>query len=180
MLNFFIPHRLEGEKIILLVRRHLFVLAYKELIWILVAILPIILYWLLRETFDNLLPADLQQPLSVIFVSVYYLYIWLFIFFTFVDYYLDVWIVTNERIIDIEQRGLFARVVSEQKLYRVQDTTAEVKGFFPTVLNFGNVYIQSAAEKERFVFKQIPNPNAVNKKIVSLVEENKKFHHIIQ
>ena len=37
------------------------------------------------------------------------------------------WIITNDRILDIEQHGLFARTVSELRLHRVQDVTAEIK-----------------------------------------------------
>lgn len=99
-------------------------------------------------------------------------------FSSFVDYYLDAWILTNEKIINIEQKGLFNRVISEQRLYRVQDITSELKGIIPTFLNYGNVYIQTAGEEERFAFKQVPAPYDVVKKINVLVEENKKVHHV--
>ena len=52
-----------------------------------------------------------------------------FAFIEFTDYYLDTWIVTTERIISIEQKGLFERTASELDLISVQDATAEVHGF---------------------------------------------------
>ena len=113
-------------------------------------------------------------------MSAYYLFIWLFFFHAFVDYYLDIWIVTDRRIVNIEQKGLFAREVSEQKLFRIQDVTSELKGIIPTFLNFGTVYIQTAAEEPRFVFKQIPDPGRVAQTIIKLVEENKRFHHLVE
>lgn len=180
MLNFFIPHRLEGEKIILLLRRHWFVIVIKILLWVIVAILPPIFYFMLGNVLTGFFNHELFYPLLVLFTSIFYLYVWLFMFFSFIDYYLDVWIVTNERIINIELKGLFSRVVSEQKLFRVQDVTSEMEGFFPTFLNYGTVYIQSAAEKERFIFEQVPRPNEVAKKINTLAEENKKFHRILE
>lgn len=75
---------------------------------------------------------------------------------------------TNKRIIDAEQRGLFSREVSEFKLYRVQDVTIEIKGVLPTFLNYGNVYIQTAGEAKEFVFKQIPNPRQAKDLIIKL------------
>lgn len=179
MLNFYIPNRLKDEKIILLIRRHPFVIFIKIAVWSFVAIVPFIFYQFFGQILINFLPLELVGPISVLFISLYYLYIWLFAFFTFVDYYLDVWIVTNSRIIDIEQKGLFNRVVSEQKLYRVQDVTSEIKGFFSTFLNFGNVYVQTAGEQSRFIFKQVPRPSVVAKKITQIAEESKKFHNVI-
>lgn len=180
MLNFFIPHRQEGEKIILLLRRHPIIIFFKILLWATAAILPLIFYYLLGEILAKMFSPELFTPLLVLFAGIFYLYIWLFMFFSFVDYYLDVWIVTNERIINIEMKGLFSRTASEQKLYRVQDVTSEIKGFFATVFNFGTVYIQTAGEQQRFIFKQIPQPDLVTRKINALVEENKKFHRILE
>jgi uncharacterized membrane protein YdbT with pleckstrin-like domain len=109
-------------------------------------------------------------------VSIYYLSIWLFFFTSFADYYLDLWTVTNDRIVSIDQQGLFARTISELDLYKIQDVTSETKGFFPSIFNYGNVYIQTAAEKERFLFKQVPNPNEIRQKVIELMEEDRKYH----
>lgn len=181
MLNFYIPHRKEGEKIILLLRRHYLILLSKLAFWATVAILPPIFYLLFKDTLvlKSLFGNQYLEPITMLFISTYYLYVWLFAFHSFVDYYLDVWVVTSHRIINMEQKGLFARSVSEQKLFRVQDVTAELKGVFSTLFDFGTVYIQTAGEEPRFTFKQIPNPNRVAKKINLLSEENKKFQQIL-
>lgn len=180
MLKFYIPHHKKGEKIILLLRRHYFIILNKIIFWAITAILPPIFYLLFRDILGTLFVNGLFQPIMVLFTSTYYLFIWLFAFHSFVDYYLDVWIVTDERIVNIEQKGLFNRTVAEQKLYRIQDVTSELKGFFSTTLNFGTVHIQTAGEKARFVFKQIPKPYAVARKITKLVEQNKKFHRLME
>jgi membrane protein YdbS with pleckstrin-like domain len=180
MLKFHIPHHKDGEKIILLLRRHIFIILYKIAFWGLVAILPPIFYLIFRNVLASLFFNELFSPIIVLFTSIFYLYIWLFAFHSFVDYYLDVWIVTDERIVNIEQKGLFARTVSEQKLYRVQDVTSELKGPFSTLLDFGTVYIQTAGEHARFVFKQVPNPYQVARKITKIAEQNKKFHQLME
>jgi hypothetical protein len=88
----------------------------------------------------------------------------------FIDYYLDVYIVTNERIVNIEQNGFFRREISELNLHQVQDVSAKVNGFFPTMMHYGNIFIQTAGERENFIFKSIPNPYRVSKLIVDLHE----------
>jgi hypothetical protein len=104
----------------------------------------------------------------------------MFSFANFIDYYLDVWIVTNERVINIEQKGLFSREVSEKELHKMQDITSDVDGFWATMLNYGDVYIQTAGEKERFVFKHIPFADEVARRISNLVSEYQKMHKTIE
>jgi len=180
MLKFQIPYHESGEKIILILRRHIFIIIIKIAFWALAAILPPIFFLLFQDILAQLFNNNFFHPLLILFTSIYYLYIWLFVFTSFVDYYLDVWIVTDKRIINIELKSLFARTVSEQKLYRIQDVTSELKGFFSTILDFGTVYVQTAGEKERFIFKQIPNPYGVARKILKIVEQNKKFQRLME
>jgi hypothetical protein len=99
------------------------------------------------------------------------IFLWFFGFLTWIDYYLDVWIITNKRVVNIEQRGLFVRHMSEIFLFRIQDTTSEVKGFFPSILNFGDVYVQSAGERERFVFHKVPDPYGIKDTIMDMAHD---------
>lgn len=92
------------------------------------------------------------------------------------DYWLDVWIVTSERVINTEQQGLFNRLVSEVHLGQIQDITSETKGLLETFLTYGDVYVQTAAEKERFRFKNVDNPEDVKITISKLVEQCKTTH----
>ncbi|MBP7060656.1 MAG: PH domain-containing protein [Candidatus Moranbacteria bacterium] len=100
------------------------------------------------------------------------LFVWLYGFLVWIDYYFDVWIVTNERIVNIEQRGLFNRRISELRFSRVQDVTATVDGLIPTVLNFGNVNVQTAAEEEHFVFRQVADPFAIKDRVMTLARQS--------
>ncbi len=100
-----------------------------------------------------------------------FLLLWLYGFLVWIDYYFDVWIVTNERIVNIEQKGLFARSISELRFSRVQDVTSSVSGLIPTMLNFGDVYVQTAAEQERFIFRQVGDPFAIKDEVMRLSRE---------
>lgn len=164
------------EHVVAVLRRdRLVFLGYCVVFLILLAIPPAT-YFLLAGLFPAPLESAVGFPVLALVASIYYLSVWLFFFTQFLDYYLDVWLVTNDRIVNIEQMGLFARTVSELDLYRIQDVTSEVNGFLPTMFNFGNVYIQTAGQHERFVFRQVPDPHGVRKNIVDLVAEDRKFH----
>ena len=83
-------------------------------------------------------------------------------------YTLDVWIVTNHRIIDTTQHGFFNRTVSELHKSRIQDIYVNTEGTIQTLLNYGDLYIQTAGTEERFKFLQIPNPVKVKDEIMRM------------
>ncbi|HSD11997.1 MAG TPA: PH domain-containing protein, partial [Patescibacteria group bacterium] len=113
-------------------------------------------------------------PILVLMTSAYYLMLWVFFITKFIDYYLDVYLVTSDRVLDVSQQGMFSRTVAELDLARVQDVTSEVKGVLRSLLNFGNVYIQTAGEKENFVFEDVSHPDDIRKRLLELVEADRK------
>ncbi|MFH1758951.1 MAG: PH domain-containing protein [Patescibacteria group bacterium] len=76
----------------------------------------------------------------------------------FADYYLDLWVVTNQRSIRIELRGLFSRNTISINHDRVQEISVEVVGVIPTILGYGKVHVQTAGAEADFVFENIPFP----------------------
>lgn len=94
------------------------------------------------------------------------LMLWLFLYVKFVDYYLDVWILTNERIVQIKQRSLFNRQIAEFDLSTVQDVSSQVRGVVGTFLNYGSILVQTAGTRELFSFRFIPDPTDIEKKIL--------------
>jgi uncharacterized membrane protein YdbT with pleckstrin-like domain len=126
----------------------------------------------------NALPAFLQDQASAAMfymgASIFFLYAWLFLFQNFLDWYLDVWVVTNKRIINIEQHGLFGRTMSELLLYNVQDVTSDVRGLVHSMFDYGDVFIQTAGERERFDFENVNHPNEVAKRILELANDSRR------
>ncbi len=171
------PNQRPNEKVLIFLRRHWFVLFKALFLFIIFGLIPPVLYQIGRATdvqvFESIFNHYLVFPLIILVISIYYLFIWLFLYNQFIDYYLDVWIVTNQKVINIEQKNLFARIISVKELHKLQDATSEVKGFFPTLLNYGDVYIQTAGEKERFIFKQVPNAPQIAHKVVELAHREK-------
>jgi hypothetical protein len=86
------------------------------------------------------------------------------------------WVVTNDRMVDIRQISLFARTISEVDLYQIQDVSSEVKGFFASAFNYGNVHLQTAGPVPKFIIYNVPNPDKVRQAIIELASEDKKYH----
>lgn len=171
-----LPNQERGETTKLFLRRHwvavLGILGY--LIMFILA--PIVLISLMKIAEVEILGDPVWGAIVSTVIAIYVLIVASVIITQFTDYYLDTWIVTTERIINIEQHGLFSRVVSTLHLNEVQDVTAETNGFFATILSFGDVYIQTAGTRERFNFKGVDNPEDVKTAILQLVHEDKQRH----
>lgn len=169
-----LPNQRPDEHVILFLRRHWFALLAIVAAFVLLVGVPLAAGWYFLDVVEGWIAHPVMGPLLVILGSIYFLSIWLFAFLEFTDYYLDTWIITNERIINIEQEGLFNRTASELDLAAVQDTTAEIRGILQTLFTYGQVYVQTAGEKGRFHFKNIDNPEHVKELITRLVEEDKR------
>lgn len=162
------------EKIVFLLRRHPLILARGLLVFAILAGLPVAGYYFFEPAIAIYFENVLLKIIIILGTSIYALSIWLFVFSAFLDYYLDLWIVTNDRIMNIEQHGLFGRTVSELDLSNIQDVTSEIKGIFATIFNYGNVQVQTAGEQVHFTFEQIRNPHVVRQAILDMVEEDRR------
>lgn len=158
------------EKIVLKVHRHKLVLILKSTFLVLFILLPPVLFW-----FSGQVGAIKGNELAL-FLSVYsgiLLIGWIIFFITWTDYYLDVLIVTDKRIIDVEQRGFFKREVSTVRLESIEDITINVSGVLATFLDYGTLKLQTAAENREFIIHDVPNPNQVKSTIFEL--QNKQI-----
>lgn len=168
--NFHFKGQYPNEEILLVVRRHWFDILKQFLVIFLMALLLIFSLFAPSYFLNDFSGAKLQ-PLIFFLESSFSVLIWLYAFLIWIDYYFDVWIITNKRIINVEQKGLFIRHISELELPKVQDVTTEIEGIIPSFLNYGDVYIQTAGTVTRFVFWHVPNPYKIKGIIMELQEK---------
>jgi uncharacterized membrane protein YdbT with pleckstrin-like domain len=171
-----LPNPVPDEELVFFLRRHPITLLSLFIGYALVIILPFGIWSYLLEFQPQLLASEVSRTIILLGGSAFFLFAWLFLFQAFLDYYLDTWIVTTKRILNIEQTGLFGRTVSELRLYRIQDVTATVNGMAATFFNYGEVEIQTAAEHTHFLFEQVGNPNQIAKVILELSEKDREEH----
>lgn len=157
----------------MLLRRHWFnvLVQFIPILFLVGVLLASVFY---SSSILSILNNPVFQDFFYFLQSLLAMYLCVFSFLIWVDFYLDTWIITDKRIINIEQKGLFSRVNSELALDKIQDVTTDVTGLFPTLLNYGDVFVQTAAEKERFVFRKIPNPNKIKDLLMKLEKEKEK------
>jgi hypothetical protein len=164
------PGQQEGEEVCIEMRQHWIVFFERLGAWLLFAFILIFSDWAIGKYAPILNSSPYVQGVNLI-KSVYFMFLILGLLILWVMYYLNVQIVTNERIVDITQTSLLHHTISELHLSRIEDVTAEVNGLFGTLLDYGNVYVQTAGTEERFTFERVPNPSAVAKTILDLYEQ---------
>ncbi|OIO48543.1 MAG: hypothetical protein AUJ32_00355 [Parcubacteria group bacterium CG1_02_40_82] len=169
----------QDEKVILVLHRHWLVLSLVLLRVIPLFFLPL-LVWLVLSRFIGTIEAQelLVSRSFWLFSSLWWLFLWASLATLWVNYYLDYWIITNQRLISTYQNGLFRREVSELNLTRIQDLSVNVKGVLETFFNYGDLEIRTAGTFENrgaedpnvFIFKDIGNPYQVQNTL-------SKIHH---
>ncbi len=171
-----LPNAIPDEKIIYALRAHGITVTNLLLCMLLLLGSPFAIYAYLTRYQPDVLNNSSTVTILVMAGSIFFLYAWLFLFQNYIDYDLDMWIVTTKRILNIEQNGLFSRTVSELRLYRIQDVTSSVNGFIHMMFDYGNVEIQTAGEHEHFLFEDVGHPNAITKAILEYAEIDRREH----
>lgn len=154
----------ENEQIIFVIRRHPFFIILKTLFLSLLALVPVaalIQFWHVLEAAQFVVPACAG-------LGLWLLLLWQAAFYALTMYTLDVWILTNTRIVQSQQNGFFHRTVSELRLSRVQDLSVTTRGIIQTFFHFGDLQVQTAGNEELFNFWQIPSPEKIKDEIMRL------------
>lgn len=168
--NLHFEHQGKNEIVILFLRQHLITLVPTTALAGIMALAPTILFPFIYR----FLGASIHVPMGYVIVGMLFWYLATFgIFFSRLLYwFFNIFIVTNERIIDIDFINLLYKDVSETQISRVQDISYNSKGIFAAIFNYGDVMIQTAGELPNFSFELVPKPSEVVK-IISDVAKAK-------
>lgn len=172
----YLPNPIKGEKIEMILHRHSLIMFGNALLFIVLLSIPWVFKFFIAPQFQEIWNDKFIHPIIFMAGSIYLLYILLFFYSNFIDYWLDVWVISNERIISVEQKGLFARTFAESKLYRLQDVSSKIEGFLPTMFHYGDVVVQISTSTQNAVIHQVDHADLIARKIMELAEECKERH----
>lgn len=153
------------EKVILLLRKHpvtniswIFIVALMGVAPIVLSVFPLL----------SFLPKEFQ----LIAILGWYLITVAFLLENFLTWFFNVNLITDERIIDIDFFNLIYKRVSDTNIDKIQDVTYTMGGVARTLFNYGDVFVQTAAEVPNFDFLAVPNPDKIAKILQDLrIEE---------
>jgi len=124
---------------------------------LLVAAMTVIVFW----------PKFYLIPLALFCIALFYLLNAVY------SYRESILIITNQRLIAIEQKGFFNRKVAETDLYKILNISSETGGMVRTMLKFGDIKIavSGAQEGGDIIVKNISNPYYYQQQITRLMSE---------
>jgi len=148
----------KGEQVKLIVKNHPFILLWPgvKCVLAITAGIAIIMFWDNMNAFPFGLICFL---ISILFVArrIY-------------NFTQSVFIVTNHRVINVEQNGYLHRRITETELHQIQDISSQMDGITRVLLKYGNLVIRTAGVSagEEVVVKNIPQPYDVQQKITMI------------
>lgn len=86
-----------------------------------------------------------------------------------IGWYYSVFIVTDQRLIQITQKGLFHRSVVDLSLSQIQSINYEIAGLQETLLGFGTILLQTYIGD--LVIHEVHHPGKIQKKLLEVLRE---------
>ncbi|HEX5456609.1 MAG TPA: PH domain-containing protein [Candidatus Saccharimonadales bacterium] len=88
---------------------------------------------------------------------------------SYISWYFSVYIVTDQRLLQIMQKGLWTRSVVDIGLSQIQMVNYEIAGFNQTVLGFGTIMMQTFVGD--LVIRDVHHPEKVQQKILKVLRD---------
>jgi len=148
----------ENEQMIKMVRSHPMAFFWKIFLALILIITPFFFFYLLLQWGRT---GIIILASALILGGFYTIRI-------FILWYTNTWIITNFKVIDIDQRRLFDRRVSEIPFEKIKDISYRTKGIISTIFQLGEIEILTSDSKLSFVLKKIYRPQEVQQLITNL------------
>jgi len=169
------PNQRDDEKVFVIVKKHF--VGYIPTIG-LIFFIAILFALIIRVIFSAAggslgLGGVGAMPYLITVAVAFFLVIALFVISTWIVHYYNFFIVTDRRLVEIIQKGLFNREINELTFDQVQDVGFKVCGVLNTFFDAGDIEIQTAGSSRNFLIKTIPRPNISAEILLDLIDQCK-------
>lgn len=167
--------QLENEKVYLVIREHPVLLALRLALVAFLAAIGIAAHIAAHIFLPEIL-GETALNMVILIVYIYYLGLLMGGLLVIVFYYLSLQVITEMRMVDVDQHGLFGRKVTEIQIENVEEVTSHTTGILATIFSFGNVLVQTSGSVAEFEFNHVAHPEHVKKLILDLYEQRRHLH----
>jgi uncharacterized membrane protein YdbT with pleckstrin-like domain len=131
---------------------------------------------LLAPTFLSTFPLLSFLPARFQFVTIVIWYLFTLAYFleSFLSWYFNLYLITDERLVDVDFYSLIYKKISETKLDRIQDVSYSQGGIIQALFNYGDVVVQTAGEIPEFELLAVPQPALTAKLLNQLLEQEEQ------
>ena len=85
----------------------------------------------------------------------------IYVLYKYVLWLINVYIITDKRLIAINYKSLVHKIVLETPIERIHNISAETKGFVKSMLKIGDVIVQVASLTQPMILKNLKHPEEV-------------------
>lgn len=152
-------HLRPGEKVEMVIRRHWIIFVFLGLYFFFGLIISIMtLVWFGFTTVSSLC--------LIVFWMMYFM----FLYIDWINHELDLFVVTNNRIIWVEQISFLNRTVSEANLGQIQEVNSKTKWILANILNFWTLGVQTAWSTQTMTMAYVPGCMDCQRKVLNIVD----------
>lgn len=147
------------EKVVVTIKRHWIVfvsLAFYLFFAVILNIMTFVALW--------------TSYIIIASVSLFSMFMLLFLYIKWLNHELDMFIITNNRIIWVEQISFLNRTISECNLWQVQEVNAHTKWLFSNIFDYWDITIQTAWNATNFEMTYAPNAMRASRLILNVVD----------
>lgn len=171
------PGKREDEKIIMVIRKHYIVYVRIFFIFLVTSVIPATVFLFFWSNSYDFLTSSFIGATGYIGAGFFILFSLAIFLVAWLNEEFDIFILTDQRLVDITQVNFFKRTVAATQLRNIEDTVTDVHGIFPTMLNYGNLDVQTAAgNASDFFMDHVPDPVEAARVILNAVYEGQKRH----
>ena len=147
-----------GEMVLFVFRRH--IIAMRKGFWLL--LIPLVI--------TAIPPLIWQSNLELFLLPVGGLALGIILFlYHFMMWYFTIYLVTNQRIRQVTQKGIFGKDVVELRLSKIQNISYNIPGFTGEILKFGTIVIQTFVGD--LVIRNVEHPEKIYNKLQNAVAD---------
>jgi membrane protein YdbS with pleckstrin-like domain len=160
----------QGEELLTLARRHWLFVWPKLIGGAVVGLVPAIALWWAMLRFDwtdDDIPRWIALGATMVWLGYWVVRLYFFKY----RYDNDIWVVTNQRIVDSVKKHWFHLQTSTADLVDIEDMSVLRSGFLNTVFDFGDVECQTAGAVRKFALRGIPRPREVQAMVDGLRDQ---------
>jgi uncharacterized membrane protein YdbT with pleckstrin-like domain len=148
----------DDERLLFIFRRH--VIAMRKGFYLL----------LIPFAISSIPPLIWQSTIELFLLPLAGLIVGLILFsYHFIMWYFTIYIVTDQRIRQVTQRGFFGKDVVELNLSKIQNISYNIPGFTGEVFGFGTIIVQTVVGD--LVIKKVEHPETIYNKLQDAVSE---------
>ncbi len=147
------------EEVLLVIKRHwiVYILLFTYfMIWVSLSVILFTFIW--------------ASVINILANVIIWLLFSIFLYIEWLNHELDMYVVTNNRVIWIDQISFLNRTVSECNLWQVQEVNSKTKWLLANLLNYWTLSIQTAWNKTTLRMWFSPDAMQSARKILNIVD----------